>query len=214
MRCPLCGGDARPFARVDGQDYFRCPDCMLTFLDPARMPDLAAQKAVYDLHHNDPADTGYRAFLDRLAAPLTAHLVPGDHGLDYGCGPGPALAAMLRERGFPMAVWDPIYAPDPDALQRRYRFVTCTEVVEHLHDPAAAFERFDRLLEAGGWLGIMTMWLTDDSAFSHWHYRRDPTHVCFWQPATFTWLASRLGWTLTLPAKNVALFRKPGRPAH
>ena len=31
--------------------------------------------------------------------PLLARLGPASHGLDYGCGPGPALATMLREEG-------------------------------------------------------------------------------------------------------------------
>ena len=35
----------------------------------------------------------------------------------------------------------------------------------------------------------LTRFLTDDGHFPRWHYRRDPTHVCFWQPATFQWLA-------------------------
>lgn len=208
MKCPLCHAESSLFADVERQSYYRCPSCALTFLQPDQMPDFATQKAVYDLHENDPNDEGYRRFLDRLAGPLTERLSPGDCGLDYGCGPGPALAQMLEERGLPMRVWDPIYANDRSALEHAYDFITCTEVIEHLHRPRDAFEQFRAMLEPGGWLGIMTTWLTDDSSFARWHYRRDPTHVCFWQPDTFHWVADNLGWELELPERNIALLRK------
>ena len=208
MRCTLCESPARPFARVDRRDYFRCETCRLTFEDPARLPDADTEKAQYDLHDNNPADPGYRGFLAQLADPLCERLKPGDGGLDFGCGPGPALAQMLEERGFSCQTYDPIYAPNRGQLDSQYDFVTCTEVVEHLHHPAREWQQFARLVKPGGWLGIMTRWLIDDDAFPNWHYRRDPTHVCFWQPETFTWLARQQGWEVTLTGNPVVLMQK------
>jgi len=139
--------------------------------------------------------------------------VPTAQGLDYGCGPGPALAMMLREAGHPMQAWDPFFAPDPDALVRRYDFVTCTEVVEHFHSPAAEFARLDALLRPGGWLGITTCLQTEDARFAAWHYRRDPTHVVFYRAVTFEVIAARFGWRCELPEKDVVLMHKPAPPA-
>ncbi|PKP83990.1 MAG: methyltransferase type 12 [Alphaproteobacteria bacterium HGW-Alphaproteobacteria-2] len=187
----------------------RCPTCRATLLDPAQHPDLATEKAQYDLHRNDPADPRYRAFLNRLAAPLRARLAPGAEGLDYGCGPGPALAAMLAEAGHPMAMWDPIYAPDPAPLARRYDFVTCTEVAEHLHRPADSFDAMCALVRPGGWLGIMTCFQTDDAAFERWHYRLDPTHVAFYRRETLAHLASLRRWRFESPAKDIVLMQRP-----
>ena len=119
---------------------------------------------------------------------------------------------MLREAGHPMRVWDPFFAPDPDALARRYDFVTCTEVVEHFHAPAAEFARLDGLLRPGGWLGITTCLQTEDARFAAWHYRRDPTHVVFYRAATFRAIAARFGWRCELPAKDVVLMHKPAPP--
>ena len=62
-----------------------------------------------------------------------ARLLPKSQGLDYGCGPGPALAHMLREAGHDVALFDPFFAPDPAPFNRTYDFVTCTEVAEHFH---------------------------------------------------------------------------------
>ena len=63
-------------------------------------------------------------------------------------------------------------------------------------------------MKPGGWLGVMTRFLTDDGHFPRWHYRRDPTHVCFWQPATFQWLAREQGWELVMANNPVALLRR------
>ncbi|MBA3980539.1 MAG: 2-polyprenyl-3-methyl-5-hydroxy-6-metoxy-1,4-benzoquinol methylase [Alcanivorax sp.] len=211
--CPLCQHPAPAhFAEAEllGRQvtYQRCPGCRLTFLSPDALPDLATEREQYDLHRNDPADRSYRAFLDRLAGPLQAELTAGAEGLDFGSGPGPTLALMLTERGFPCASYDPLYAPDQALLTRQYDFIACTEVVEHFHTPGDSFALLDRLLRPGGVLGIMTSWLMNDATFEHWHYRRDPTHVCFYKPATFQWWAQTHGYEVMLPATNIVLLRK------
>jgi hypothetical protein len=214
LRCPVCeSARVEPFLRVDDRFYWRCATCEATFLDPAQLPVRAVEAAEYRLHRNTVDDAGYRAFLARLAEPLLQRLEPGVQGLDYGCGPGPALAAMLCEAGHPMTVYDPLFFDDQAALQRRYAFVTCSEVVEHFHRPADEFARLDGLLEAGGWLAVMTCFQTDDARFAGWHYRRDPTHVVFYRAATFRVIAERLGWRCEIPCRNVALLRKPAEPA-
>lgn len=146
--------------------------------------------------------------MSRLCDPLLERLPAGVEGLDYGSGPGPTLSFMLAERGFEIAIYDPFFAPDPEALRRSYDFITCTEVVEHFHAPGDELDRLNRLLRPGGWLGVMTELLREGCAFENWHYVRDPTHVCFYRPETMQWIARRYGWTLDVPHPNVALFRK------
>jgi SAM-dependent methyltransferase len=208
--CPLCAGRRiERFANVQQRDYWRCSVCALRYLDPAQRPDAETQRAEYLLHRNTPVDTGYRRFLSRLTGPLLERLHPGCEGLDYGCGPGPALAAMLGEAGHRLALYDPFFRDDTAALTRRYDFVTCTEVVEHFHDPAGEFAPLDGLLRPGGWLAVMTCFQTDDARFAGWHYRRDPTHVAFYRAETFDWLARRHDWRCEIPVKDVALLHKP-----
>lgn len=207
--CPLCrSADVRPHAERRGSRYHRCGVCRLVFLDPAQRPSANEERAHYGTHQNDPDDPGYRAFLARLADPLAERLPPGAEGLDFGAGPGPALARMLEERGFPMRVYDPFFAPDADALRRTYDFVTCTETAEHFHHPAAELARLDGLLRPGGWLGVMTEMLDDARDFATWRYARDPTHVCFYAPETMRWIADAYGWRMERPARNVVLFHK------
>lgn len=211
--CPVCRcGRAGFFLAVDQRDYWRCPRCRATFLDQAQLPDVQTEKAEYDRHRNSVHDAGYRKFLARLADPLIKRLAPDSRGLDYGCGPGPALAEMLTEAGHHVATWDPIYSADRSVLERQYDFVTCTEVVEHMHRPAEEFERLDTLLRPGGILGIMTTFLTDDSRFANWHYRRDPTHVVFYRTETMKFIAEHIGWSMEIPRPNVAIFRISAAP--
>jgi hypothetical protein len=167
------------------------------------------ERARYESHENDPDDPRYREFLDRLAQPLTRHLDRGMEGLDYGAGPGPTLSLMLTERGYPTRHWDPFFAPDPEPLQRRYDFVTCTETAEHFFQPGRELDRLDGLLRSPGWLGIMTQLLEDDDGFQEWWYVGDPTHVSFYRPETLEWIAADRGWTLTVEGPSVAVFRKP-----
>lgn len=208
-RCPVCETPALvPFQTINNTLYHRCETCEATVMDESGWLDQCAEKAIYDLHDNNPQDEGYRRFLSKLINPLLERLEPGARGLDFGCGPGPALAVMLREAGMDMALYDPFFHPQTSVLEQQYDFITCTEVVEHLHRPAGIFRQLDGLLAPGGWLGVMTCFQTDDERFANWHYRRDPTHIVFYRRDTMEWLANAHGWALEIPAKDVALFQK------
>jgi SAM-dependent methyltransferase len=209
--CPVCrGARVAAFGTFEARGYWRCDGCGARGLNPAHHPDARTERGHYDLHDNRVDDPGYRRFLGRLAVPLLARLDRGAAGLDYGCGPGPALAAMLREAGHEMAVHDPFYAPDPAPLAARYDFVTCTEVAEHFHAPAEAFDRMGALLRPGGLLAVMTCFQTEDARFGGWHYRRDPTHVVFYRAETFEAIAAARGWRCEIVAKDVAFLTVPG----
>lgn len=206
--CCVCRAPAvLPFMEVEGLSYWKCPHCEARFLDPAQRPSPAQEHAEYLRHQNDVEDEGYRRFLSKLAGPLNERLKPGASGLDYGCGPGPALASMLREAGHEMALYDPFFAPDTAPLSRTYDFVTCTETAEHFFDPATEFDRLGALLKPGGWLAVMTCFQTEDAKFANWQYRQDPTHVVFYREATLRHIASMRGWHCEIPVKDVALMR-------
>lgn len=210
--CPVCRApELRPVLSVDGRDYWRCEVCEARFLDPRQHPSRGAEHAHYLHHDNRLDDPQYRRFLSTLAGPLLARLHAASRGLDYGCGPGPALAAMLSEAGHEVALYDPFFCPDTTVLNRTYDFVTCTETAEHFHHPADEFARLMMLVRPGGWLAIMTCFQTDDARFRDWHYRKDPTHVVFYREETLRHLARSRHWSCEVPVKNVALMQRPTR---
>ncbi len=182
---------------------------MATFLNPEQRLPIDDEHSKYRLHRNGPDDKDYRRFLSKIADPLLQRLPAEAKGLDYGCGPGPALALMLREAGHHVRLFDPLFFPDPESLEDLYDFIVCSEVIEHFHHPAEEFARLNRMLLPGGWLGLMTCFQTDDDRFATWHYRRDPTHVVFFRETTLRYIALRFKWRCEIPIKNVALMQKP-----
>ncbi|WP_299019935.1 class I SAM-dependent methyltransferase [uncultured Photobacterium sp.] len=208
--CPLCHSQsAGTFHQDKRRAYFRCLDCALIFAEPDALLPPEDEKAVYDQHENNPEDLGYRSFLGRLATPLAERLGASPlSGLDFGCGPGPTLSVMLEEMGYNMAIYDPYFAHKPEALERQYDFVTCTEAIEHFYTPAKEWGQLIGMVKPGGWLGLMTKLATDIDAFVQWHYKNDPTHVSFFSRETFRYLAQRDSLEVEFVGNDVILLRK------
>ena len=210
QQCPLCYSTHNTLFAQDKRDYYRCLKCALVFVPYKQFLSLEAEKAIYDQHENSLDDQGYLHFLKRLFIPLSSLLTTPKAGLDFGCGSGPALAAMCEAAGHTMMLYDPVYAPNIKALQQSYDFITATEVVEHLHDPNTELKRLWACLKPGGILAIMTKRVLDQEAFSHWHYKNDLTHVIFFSETTFQWLAQHWQAQLLIPEKDVVIFIKSG----
>ncbi|WP_019895200.1 class I SAM-dependent methyltransferase [Hydrogenovibrio halophilus] len=207
-RCPLCESTDLSLLSCRVRPYFRCRHCDLVHLPREHCLSDADEKAEYDRHHNDPDDPGYRHFLSRSFEQVTQRLRPPAKGLDFGCGPGPALMKMAREQGYTMHAYDKFYAPDAGALAQDYDFITCTEVVEHLADPLPILEQLWSILRPGGVLVIQTKRVLDDARFCQWHYPNDPTHIAFFAEASFRWLAQRWQVSPVFPHNDVVVLQK------
>jgi len=209
MICSLCAQQKTAlFFRDAKRRYYRCDHCALVFVAADEHLRSSEEKAEYDKHQNSSADQAYRRFLNRLVLPLIKQLPAGAQGLDFGCGPGPAVPQMLREHGFSVTAYDPIYLPDAHSLQQEYDFVVATEVIEHLREPAQTLELVWRLLKAGGLFGVMTKLVLDRDRFSRWHYKNDPTHIAFYSLQTLHFLARRWRAEFIPVAKDAFIFKK------
>ena len=207
LACPLCLNKKSHLYHVDSyRDYYQCAVCELVFVPPHQHLSIADEKAIYDLHQNHDHDEGYRRFLSRLSQPVLERLPANAQGLDFGCGPGPVLAEIFREQGHDVKVYDPFYAPDRACLDRRYDFVTATEVVEHFRQPAHSFDQLFSLIKTNGILALMTKLVIDAEAFSRWHYKNDQTHVSFYSKTTLHWLASHYRRKIDILGKDVMIF--------
>lgn len=207
--CPLClSHTITHFSQDKLRDYWQCAQCALVFVKPEQQLSLADEKAIYDTHQNTVDDLGYQKFLSRAADPLLAKLNTPSEGLDFGCGPGPALAHMLSKSGHSIALYDLFYHPDKSVLSKQYDFVTCTEVIEHFVSPAKDWSLLLSLVKPGGWLVVMTKLVIDQTRFASWHYKNDQTHVSFFSRTTFDFLAQRDGLTVEYIGNDVMLFKK------
>jgi hypothetical protein len=212
MPCPLCKAEFATLAYGkrgcfgEQRSYWQCARCALIFLDPACHPTPAVERATYLQHENSPAHVGYVDFLSQLAGPLAEALPDGAAGLDFGCGPGPTLSHLMRERGLTMENYDPLFRDQPALLSKQYDFVTCTEVLEHFYAPRVSLQLLDRLFTQT--IGIMTLCVPVETPFAQWWYHRDPTHVCFYSQQTFVWIARWLGWTPLRLTQRVQIFTR------
>ena len=207
--CPLCHHpDVSLFSQDKRRAYFQCNHCRLVFVARSQMISLTEEKKIYDSHQNDVNDIGYQQFLSRALNPLLAVLEKPSDGLDFGCGPGPALAKMLDEKGYSTALYDIFYYPNKEVLSKQYDFVTCTEVIEHLAKPDEIWAQLVSLLKPSGVLVVMTKLVINQERFKNWHYKIDITHINFFSPETFGYLAKQNGLSLTFHGDDVMLFKK------
>lgn len=214
MKCRLCGAPTLPFATVRGRGYERCPACGYVGLLRRDFPSRAAERARYLAHRNDPADAGYRGFLEAfLGRVLAPGLDPGARVLDYGSGPRPALAEILREKGFSrVSAYDPYFAPGSAWRRRSYDLVLVHEVAEHLREPGRSLRALAGRLAPGGRLAIRTRFPPEGAeAFSSWWYREDETHLGFFATGSLRALAAAAGLEVrSLEAPDLAVLEAPG----
>jgi len=195
MKCILCGGESDAFFKDTKSSYFACRTCDLHFLDPQWRLSPTDEHSRYRTHQNNPADPRYQEFMRPVLD--QAREKPPEAGpiLDFGCGEGSVFCHVLKPLGYTVANYDPFFFPDRSVLVKKYEFVAAVEVLEHLFDPAKELQLLRGLLQPGGRLGIMTLLLTPQVNFADWYYRRDPTHVCFYTPATFIWIGRHFGFS-------------------
>lgn len=145
----------------------------------------------YREHNNSLEDPRYLAYLRRTALSVADRLNLGAKGLDFGCGPVEGMKAILSPLGFSVESYDPIFFPRPELLKNSYDFILCSEVAEHFFSPGEEFARLCELLREGGFLAVSSRLAVSKEQFAQWNYRRDPTHVVFYQRETVEWIARK-----------------------
>jgi hypothetical protein len=218
VSCPLCASEPAgpPLQGGNRRSYLLCSECGLIYACGGPELSAEAERARYLLHRNTLEDQGYVRFLLRLWEPVHALLEPGLHGLDYGSGPHPVLAELVRRSGFACAAFDPHFPEVSKELETyglsstpAFDFVLCSEVWEHFVRVGEEIARLLTLLRPGGILGVMTEFRTAPESFSGWPYTSDPTHRSFYHPATLAWIARRYALKqLWCDGERVVIFRR------
>lgn len=193
--CPLCHGVASFMKDLPGP-YGQCHGCRAVFLDPGARLSAEDEKTRYLLHQNNIHDPGYQEFVRPVVEEVEKNFQPARHeGLDFGCGTGPVITHLLRDKGYALECYDPFFMDHPRALQRQYDFIVCCEVIEHFHFPDREFTLLKSLLKPGGALICMTHVYSPEIDFGSWYYKNDPTHVIFYQSETLEWIRIAFGFS-------------------
>ena len=206
--CKVCKSPNLDLLKCGKLNYWNCITCEAKILDPRHYISYNQEKKHYLKHNNSINNLNYNNFLLKLIIPLKDKISTNDLGLDYGCGFAPALANILKKNGFKVELYDPFFFPKKNIFLRKYKFITCSEVVEHFFNPYEEFDKINNLLDFNSWFGVMTTFQPNDTQFENWHYRRDPTHVVFYKRKTFQHIAFQRKWQVFFPCQNVALFNK------
>ena len=149
----------------------------------------------YKNHKNDNEDnTGYINMFKNLIDLHVKPLKTVKSILDFGSGPYPMLQKLLKREGYDVAIYDPFFNKELDYQNNKYDLITTTEAIEHFKNPIKEIEHLLSLLNDNGYLLIMTNFRTMDlDSFSKWWYRRDPTHISFFNEDTFKYLEKHYG---------------------
>tara|TARA_B100000212_G_C27184390_1_gene451753 strand:- start:340 stop:696 length:357 start_codon:yes stop_codon:yes gene_type:complete len=108
--CKVCrNSNPDLFLKLEELVYWRCNTCEAIFLDPKNYLSRNYEKKHYLKHNNSTSDINYKNFLLKLIRPMKDRISTNDVGLDYGCGFAPALANILRSRGFKIELYDPFF---------------------------------------------------------------------------------------------------------
>ena len=146
--------------------------------------------------------------MSQLTTPLNLLIPNRSFGLDFGCGPGPALSLMLEEKGHRVELYDKFYYQDQSVFDKTFDFITLTEVIEHLSDPIFEIGRLKSILKPDGVIAIMTQTLTQNTDFKTWYYKNDPSHIGFYNQKSLGYLADYFELEITYYSDRVIFLKK------
>ncbi len=199
-KCPLCNHSTRSIHQKSFDIHFHyCSHCEFLYKDSSDRISSEEEKEIYDRHENSYEDERYIAYFERfLNASLLPYISNDACGLDYGSGPSPVLSTLLNKRyNHQMDIYDLYYHDIALDGNKRYDFITCTEVIEHIENPIETLSYFKSILKEDGILSMMTQFhRKDDDFFMNWHYMRDMSHISFFTEKTMQHIAEEVGLEL------------------
>ncbi|MFW6001519.1 MAG: class I SAM-dependent methyltransferase [Halanaerobium sp.] len=189
MQCRVCKSQDLRVLNLD-ENYYYCNNCQAIFIDKEKIVEPEEEKERYESHDNTHQNEGYVKMLeDFLKKSVFPFIKDIDNVLEFGCGPGPVLADLLKREDYQVDKYDPYFYPEKVYENKRYDLITSTEVFEHFSDPRKEIELLTSHLKDGGYLAVMTSFHPGPETFDDWWYKWDPTHIVFYNLNTFQTLA-------------------------
>lgn len=218
--CPMCrAGAARFLGAKNGFTLFRCGACGFLYLDP--MPAAEDFDRLYGGDEGTAIESYPKAASRRrrgfIKAAKYLRYIRGRDVLDVGCGGGFVVEAMRRvgaraagidphapsieyaRRAFPACEFHCGVAEDLQASGRKFDFLYCSEVIEHVPDAEGFTAALARLCRPGGYLFVTT------PDIGHWRVPKDliswdlvdpPQHVRYFTIESLRMLLERHGFAL------------------
>ena len=193
--CPTCKHQgSHEFSKDLKRIYRICQNCSLVYVPRDSVVSEEEEKKRYEAHENDELDPQYRAYLMNLVGLIMPELRIGNLGLDFGCGKSTLLSQLFEEQGFKINSYDLYFHDHIERLQIKYDFIILSEVIEHLRDPFDCMKHLVSFLNQKGKIIIKTKFYpTDKASFDNWFYKRDITHIQFFNKSSMNHLISSIG---------------------
>jgi len=209
LKCKICTNQYIDELQL-AKKYYYCQNCDLIFIDEDDIIDPDEEKKRYQEHDNSHDNQGYvkmfERFIEKVIKPYEDNI---ETVLDFGCGPGPVLADLLKEKGYAVDIYDPYFFPEEVYRGKEYDLITSTEVFEHFKEPGKEIEKLVKHLKKGGYLAVMTTFYQGIGEFKDWWYERDPTHIAFYNSKTFREIAARYPLKIVFEdGEKYCLFKK------
>lgn len=209
LNCKICKSTINKQTILkNSRIYYHCDKCGFISLDSNFLLSRDEEKARYDLHENSSENSGYLKLLqDFIMTAVKPY--PVQKILDYGSGPNPILATLLREEKYDVDIYDPYYAPLDSMKNTQYDMIISTETFEHFQNPLEEMDSIIKLLKPQAYLSIMTSFAYPYEEFKAWRYKDDATHIAFYSIATFQRLAELFSMSIIYSNnKNIIVLRK------
>ncbi|HTT07959.1 MAG TPA: class I SAM-dependent methyltransferase [Gammaproteobacteria bacterium] len=239
--CPLCNSARIGFyLEIKGYRHDRCTDCGFAFLNP--MPDQRRLNATYQgwrqINQAFYPHAGSRGRKSLLRGLRLWGYLRGKRVLDVGCGGGFFVNAARRlgaeatgldvdtgsiayaRREFPACRFE-CMSYDNYRPERKFDFIHCSEVIEHVSNPHDLMKLFAATLAPGGHIFITTPDLGSPNLpanVADWAGFSPPVHVGLFTEGNLRQLFDQYGFALVkkFPIRKTGmklLFQFRPRPA-
>ncbi|MEC9284063.1 MAG: class I SAM-dependent methyltransferase [Bdellovibrionota bacterium] len=209
-QCRLCNCHTETHRLLSDESvYYNCHNCGLIFQKREQLPHYFEEKKRYLEHNNDVLRQDYLNYLKESTKRIFELPISKKSLLDYGCGPAKGLEHIWSKDFEYVASFDPIFHKLENFDVKSFDVICCVEVIEHFYSPATSFEKIDSLLSKNGFVLFRTEFLDEMCKLDNWWYRKDPTHVCFYNSQTWKYIEKKFSWKLVLEEDSrYAIFQK------
>lgn len=207
ISCKICSKETTS-KEILSETYHFCQNCDFIFLDESDHISEKLEKERYLKHENSLDNEGYVDFLnDFIKKSVLPYKKEVKTILDFGSGPKPVLAELLKNEGFDVTTYDYYFDKNEYYKTKKYDLIVLVEVIEHLKDPLKILKGLKNLLNKNGKIAIRTIFHPQNpDKFKIWWYITDPTHISFFSEKTMNAIAERLGMkTSIIDEKNICV---------